>query len=108
LRVACKADFPICLGPRTCSNLGRQENLPYIHLKTDLYIRAGNSQRRNLGQLHYCKDRRAGSGLHESSAKQKGKMEARHLISNLNLRAKPMSKEYGHRFCCEEGFRDAK
>ena len=39
---------------------------------------------------------------------KKGKMETWYLVSNLNLRAKPMAKEYGHRFCCEEGFRDAK
>ncbi|MBP6820645.1 MAG: hypothetical protein KA368_03835 [Acidobacteria bacterium] len=37
-----------------------------------------------------------------------GKLETWHLVSNLNLHAKAMAKEYGYRFCCEEGFRDAK
>jgi hypothetical protein len=44
----------------------------------------------------------------EPGAKKKGKMETWYLISNLNLRAKQMAREYGHQFCCEEGFRDAK
>jgi hypothetical protein len=30
------------------------------------------------------------------------------LVSNEPLRAKGAAKEYGRRFCCEEGFRDAK
>jgi len=44
----------------------------------------------------------------ESGARQKGKLEAWHLVNNLKLHAEPMAKEYGFRFCCEEGFRDAK
>ncbi len=39
---------------------------------------------------------------------KKGKLETWHLVSNLNLRAESMAQEYGYRFCCEEGFRDAK
>ena len=39
---------------------------------------------------------------------KKGKLETWYLVSNLKLRAEPMAKEYGFRFCCEEGFRDAK
>ena len=29
-------------------------------------------------------------------------------VSNRPLRAKRMAAEWGYRFCCEEGFRDAK
>ena len=39
---------------------------------------------------------------------KKGELETWYLVSNLRLRAEPMAKEYGFRFCCEEGFRDAK
>ena len=39
---------------------------------------------------------------------KKGKLETWHLVSNLKLRAEPLAKEYGFRFCWEEGFRDAK
>jgi hypothetical protein len=47
-------------------------------------------------------------GHYEPGAQQKGRLEIWYLVSNLKLRAEPMAKEYGSRFCCEEGFRDAK
>lgn len=70
---------------------------------------AGNSRRRNLGQLYYCERSPRRFWITMSRARnKKGKLETWYLVSNLNLRAKPMAREYGHRFCCEEGFRDAK
>lgn len=69
----------------------------------------GNSRRRNLGRLYYCERSPRQFWITMSRARnKKGKMETWYLVSNLNLRAKPMANEYGHRFCCEEGFRDAK
>lgn len=69
----------------------------------------GNSKRRTLGRLYYCEKSPRRLSITMSRARnKKGKMETWYLVSNLNLRAKPMAKEYGHRFCCEEGFRDAK
>lgn len=69
---------------------------------------AGNSRRRNLGRLYYCERSPRRFWITLSRARnKKGKMETWYLVSNLNLRAKPMAQEYGHRFCCEEGFRDA-
>jgi hypothetical protein len=69
----------------------------------------GNTRRRNLGRLYYCEKSPRQFWITMSRARnKKGKMETWYLVSNLNLRAKPMAKEYGHRFCCEEGFRDAK
>lgn len=69
----------------------------------------GNSRRRNLGRLYYCEKSPRQFWITMSRARnKKGKMETWYLVSNLNLRAKRMAQEYGHRFCCEEGFRDAK
>jgi hypothetical protein len=69
----------------------------------------GNSRRRNLGRLYYCQRSARRLWITMSRARnKKGKMETWYLVSNMNLRAKPMATEYGHRFCCEEGFRDAK
>lgn len=69
----------------------------------------GNARRRNLGRLHYCEKSPRRLWITMSRARNKtGKLETWHLVSNLNLRAEAMAQEYGHRFCCEEGFRDAK
>ena len=69
----------------------------------------GNARRRNLGRLYYCEKSPRQLWITMSRARnKKGKLETWHLVSNLNLRAEPMAKEYGYRFCCEEGFRDAK
>jgi hypothetical protein len=69
----------------------------------------GNSRRRNLGRLEYCERSPRRLWVTMSRARnKKGKLETWYLVSNLPLRAEPMAKEYGHRFCCEEGFRDAK
>jgi hypothetical protein len=69
----------------------------------------GNARRRNLGRLYYCEKSPRQLWITMSRARnKKGKLETWYLVSNLRLRAEPMAKEYGFRFCCEEGFRDAK
>jgi len=69
----------------------------------------GNARRRNLGRLYYCEKSPRRLWITMSRARnKKGKLETWYLVSNLRLRAEPMAKEYGFRFCCEEGFRDAK
>ncbi len=70
---------------------------------------AGNARRRNLGRLYYGEKSPRQLWLTMSRARnKKGKLETWYLVSNLKLRAEPMAREYGFRFCCEEGFRDAK
>jgi Transposase DDE domain len=69
----------------------------------------GNARRRSLGRLYYCEKSPRQFWITMSRARnKKGKLETWYLVSNLRLRAEPMAKEYGFRFCCEEGFRDAK
>ena len=79
----------------------------WIKLNTIGFV--GNARRRNLGRLYYCEKSPRQLWITMSRARnKKGKMETWYLVSNMNLRAKHSEKEYGHRFCCEEGFRDAK
>jgi hypothetical protein len=69
----------------------------------------GNARRRNLGQLYYCESSPHQLWITMSRARnKKGKWETWYLVSNRGWRAKQAAKEYGHRFSCEEGFRDAK
>jgi Transposase DDE domain len=70
---------------------------------------AGNARRRNLGRLAYCesKPRQVWSTMSRARNKH-GHWEVWYLVSNRPLRAKRMAADYGYRFCCEEGFRDAK
>jgi hypothetical protein len=69
----------------------------------------GNARRRNLGKLLYCASSPRRLWLTMSRARnKKGKLETWYLVSNQPLRAQRAADEYGHRFCCEEGFRDAK
>ena len=70
---------------------------------------AGNARRRNLGRIPYCESspRRLWITLSRARDKQ-GRWGIWYLVSNAWLRAQQMATEYGHRFCCEEGFRDAK
>ena len=70
---------------------------------------AGNARRRNLGRLAYCAKSPRRLWITMSRARnKKGQLETWYLVSNMKLRAAPMAQEYGFRFCCEEGFRDAK
>ena len=69
----------------------------------------GNARRRNLGRLYYCEKSPRQLWITMSRARnKKGQLETWDLVSNLHLRAEPMAQEYGFRFGCEEGFRDAK
>lgn len=69
----------------------------------------GNARRRSLGRLYYCEKSPRQFWITMSRARnKKGKLETWYMVSNLRLRAEPMAREYGFRFCCEEGFRDAK
>ena len=70
---------------------------------------AGNARRRNLGRIRYCESSPQRLWITLSRARdKKGHWGIWYLVSNRPLRAQQMALEYGHRFCCEEGFRDAK
>jgi Transposase DDE domain len=70
---------------------------------------AGNARRRNLGRIPYCASSPQRLWITLSRARDKtGHWGIWYLVSNRPLRAQQMAREYGHRFCCEEGFRDAK
>jgi hypothetical protein len=70
---------------------------------------AGNSHRRSLGWRFYCESapHRLWVNLCRTRDK-KGGWQRWYLVSNYARRACWASEEYGCRFCCEEGFRDAK
>ena len=69
---------------------------------------AGNARRRNLGRIRYCESSPQRLWITLSRARdKKGHWGIWYLVSNRPLRAQQMALEYGHRFCCEEGFRDA-
>jgi Transposase DDE domain len=69
----------------------------------------GNARRRNLGHIRYCESSPQCLWITLSRARdKKGHWGIWYLVSNRPLRAQQMAIEYGHRFCCEEGFRDAK
>ena len=68
-----------------------------------------NSRRRNLGWIRYCQSNPHTVSVTMSRARnKKGQWGIWCLVSNVRLSAKQAANEYGFRFCCEEGFRDAK
>jgi hypothetical protein len=68
----------------------------------------GNARRRNLGRIAYCESASPRLWISMSRARDKqGRWGIWYLVSNRPLRAQQLASEYGHRFCCEEGFRDA-
>jgi hypothetical protein len=70
---------------------------------------AGNARRRNLGRMRYCESAPHLLWVTMSRARdKKDQWGIWYLVSNRPLRAQQAATEYGHRFCCEEGFRDAK
>lgn len=70
---------------------------------------AGNTRRRNLGHLAYCESSPQRLWVSMSRARDRnGQWGIWYLVSNRARRAGAMAEEYGHRFGCEEGFRDAK
>lgn len=70
---------------------------------------AGNARRRNLGRLPYgaSSPQRLWITLRRARDTQ-GRWGIWSLVSNARRRAQQMATAYGHRFCCEAGFRDAK
>lgn len=70
---------------------------------------AGNTRRRSLGRLSYCQSSPQRWWATMSRARDRnGKWGIWYLVSNRAYRAQAATREYGHRFGCEEGFRDAK
>ena len=69
----------------------------------------GNTRRRSLGRIFYCgSDPRRQYVAQARARDQKGRWGVWHLVSNRPLPPVAMVSEYGRRFGCEEGFRDAK
>lgn len=69
----------------------------------------GNEHHRSFGSLLYCESCPQHLWVSKSRARDaKGKWGIWHLVSNHPYDAKAASNEYGRRFGCEEGFRDAK
>ena len=70
---------------------------------------AGNARQRNLGRVAYCESAPHRLWVTRSRARDRhGKWGIWSLISNRPHRAKGAAAEYGRRFGCEQGFRDAK
>lgn len=69
----------------------------------------GHARRRNLGRVQYCASspRRLWVGM-SRRRNEAGQWEVWYLLSNRVSRAGQMAAEYGRRFGCEQGFRDAK
>ncbi len=69
----------------------------------------GNERHRHLGALLYCESSPQRLWVSKSRARDaKGNWGIWHLVSNHPYDAKTAAEEYGRRFGCEEGFRDAK
>src|SRR3712207_7348741 len=69
----------------------------------------GNQRRRAWGRVWYTETDPRRVYLVQSRVRdEKGRWEVWHLLSNRNLSAVGMSREYARRFTCEEGFRDGK
>jgi hypothetical protein len=69
----------------------------------------GNTRRRSLGRIFYCESDPRRQYVSQARARdQKGRWGLWHLVSNRPLSPHMMTREYAHRFGCEEGFRDAK
>jgi hypothetical protein len=69
----------------------------------------GNQRRRVWGRVWYAETDPCRVFLGQARTRDaKGHCEVWHLLSNRNLSAVGMSREYARRFTCEEGFRDSK
>jgi hypothetical protein len=69
----------------------------------------GNQRRRAWGRVWYAETDPRRVFLGQARTRDtKGHWEVWHLLSNRNLSAVRMSREYARRFTCEEGFRDSK
>jgi hypothetical protein len=70
---------------------------------------AGNSRQRTLGRVAYWESAPHRLWVTLSRARDaKGQWELWYLIANRSRRAHATAAEYGRRFGCEQGFRDAK
>jgi hypothetical protein len=68
-----------------------------------------NLRRRSLGRLRYCQSDPRRLYITQSRKRdRKGKWGIWCLVSNRQMSAEQTTYEYGRRFSCEEGFRDAK
>lgn len=78
------------------------QKLNHLHLPR-------NQRRRALGRLRYCqRDERRLYVTQSRKRDRQGKWGIWHLLSNRRMSAEQTAYEYGRRFSCEEGFRDAK
>ena len=69
----------------------------------------GNERHRSFGALAYCESCPQRLWVSKSRARDaKGNWGIWHLVSNRPSAANAAAHEYGRRFGCEEGFRDAK
>src|ERR671932_114959 len=69
----------------------------------------GHERHRSFGALPYCESCPQRLWVSKSRARDaKGHWGIWHLVSNRPLAAPAAANEYGHRFGCEEGFRDTK
>jgi hypothetical protein len=92
---------------RTKDNVKVYFNRKWVKLKHLRFAR--NQRRRSLGRLRYChKDPRRVYVTQSRKRDRKGKWGLWHLISNRSMSGERTAQEYGRRFSCEEGFRDAK
>ena len=69
----------------------------------------GNARARNLGRILYCASSPHRLWVGRSRARNGvGEWETWYLLPNKIARAGAMAHEYGRRFGCEQGFKDAK
>ena len=69
----------------------------------------GHERHRSFGALPYCESCPQGLWVSKSRARDaKGTWGLWHVVSNRPYAAPAAANEYGHRFGCEAGFRDAK
>src|SRR2546427_12350818 len=69
----------------------------------------GHERHRSFGALLYCESSPQRLWVSKSRARDsKGNWGIWHLVSNRPYAAQRAAQEYGRRFGCEEGFRDAK
>jgi Transposase DDE domain len=69
----------------------------------------GHERHRSFGALLYCESSPQRLWVSKSRARDsKGNWGIWHLVSNRPYAAQKAAQEYGRRFGCEEGFRDAK
>ncbi len=97
----------VCFVIRTKDNIKVYYNRKWVKLKQLRLSR--NQRRRSLGRLRYCQtDPRRLYVTQSRKRDRKGKWGIWHLLSNQRMSAQETTQEYGRRFRCEEGFRDAK